>query len=190
MRLSELKGYRSEPLYDILSNSLNITEFIENLKQSGYKKYLIGEGFYAGVFSRPTDNYVIKIFENDPGYEKFIKYVLSNRDNPHVPKIKSKPIRFLKKYKILRIEKLQKLDKNNEQQMEIYKSIVNYISDYGKDYKYAVINRKKLQKQFPKLIPILNELQSNKYLLDLSHNNIMFRNQNTPVITDPYADFI
>jgi hypothetical protein len=188
MKITELKGYRSEPLYDILTNSLDIIEFIENLKQSGYRKYLIGEGFYAGVFARPSDNYVIKIFENDPGYEKFLKYILQNRSNPHVPKIKSKPITFLKKYKIVRIERLTPLDKNNQEHIELYKSIINYISDYGKDYTYAEINRKQLTKQYPQLVDLLQELHKNKYMLDLNVNNFMLRNT-TPVITDPYADF-
>jgi hypothetical protein len=188
MRLSELKGYKNEPLYIILQNSTNISEFIENLEANNYKEYMIGSGFFSGVFARPQDNYVIKIFQNDKGYNKFLKYILQNQNNPHIPKIKGKPITLLKKYKIVRIEKLSPI--TTPEQEEIFNKLYHYINrkypngkaDNQSEIKYTIKNK------YPNIIPILEIMIDNKTILDFHKENMMFRGD-TPVITDPYADF-
>jgi hypothetical protein len=185
MRLRELTGYKQDPLYQLLKHSFSIVEFIENLRREGYKKYLIGEGLYAGVFARPGDSYVIKLFQQDPGYEKFLKYILVNQQNPHVPQIKGKPVTIQKYYKIVRLEKLAKM--SSDHHMDTYNRIISYVSDYGKSYANT-LNLYQLETQYPQLIPLLQELSKNKYLLDLSKNNILFRGD-VPVITDPYAEW-
>lgn len=184
MLLRELTGYKQDPLYQLLKHSLSIVEFIDKLKQEGYRQYLIGEGAYAGVFAKPDDPYVIKLFQQDPGYEKFLSYVLSNQQNPHVPRIKGKPVTIEKYYKIVRLEKLSKY--STDQHLDTYTRIVGYVADYGKPYA-NVSNSKKLEKQYPQLIPLLQELSKHKYMLDLNPGNILFRG-NVPVITDPYAE--
>lgn len=186
MRLSELKGYRNEPLYDILQNSVNLQEFIENLKANGYKEYLIGEGYFSGVFARPQDNYVIKLFREDAGYSKFLDYVLKNKNNPHVPKLRGKPVKFLKHYNIVRMEKLSPT--KSPQQKDIHTMLYDYVMEYNSSAVYSVINREKVENLYPQIIPILQEMTKNKMIVDFHSGNMMFRGD-TPVITDPYADF-
>jgi hypothetical protein len=190
MKLSELKGYKSNPLYNILQNSINIKEFIENLRANGYKEYLLGEGYFSGVFARPQDDYVIKIFNKDPGYNKFLKYVLENQNNPHVPKIRGKPIKLLNKYRIVRIEKLS--DLNSAEHKEIYDKLYYYIFNKypypNKTIENITDIKNYIIENFPNILPILETMKDNKSILDFHEGNIMFR-ENTPVITDPYADF-
>lgn len=186
MRLSELKGYRNEPLYDILQNSISVQEFIENLKANGYKQYLLGEGYFSGVFARPQDNYVIKLFGDDAGYSKFLQYVLENKNNPHVPKLRGKPVKFLKHYNIVRIEKLSPVA--TPEQQDIFQLLYDYVHQFNSSAIYAEQNRQKVEKLYPQIIPLLQEMAKNKMILDFHNKNMMFRGD-TPVITDPYADF-
>lgn len=182
MKIAELTGYRKHPLYNILSNSTSMAEFVENLKANGYRKYLIGEGWYSGVFASPEDRYVIKIFQEDPGYEHFLTYMKSNQHNPHVPKIKGKPVKFLKKYTIVRLEKLRSIDSNQKDE-DVYERIYNYVFDQSSSK--ALLNRQWIEKNYPQLPEILDSLAQNRHALDLHRGNIMFRGD-VPVITDPY----
>lgn len=183
MKINELTGYRKHPLYNILINSTSIVEFVENLRREGYRKYLIGEGLYSGVFARPEDNYVIKIFQEDPGYEKYLTYMSNNQTNPHVPKIKGKPVKFLKYYKIVRLEKLDAAERGHK---DLIHRIQDYVLDHNNTASYAYLNREWISNNYPQLPEILDSIVQNKHMLDLHTGNIMFRG-NVPVITDPYA---
>lgn len=192
MRLRELIGYKNDPVYLALQGAYSLTDFLSKIQGLGYsrsiglKHELVGHGYYAGVFAKPDDPYVIKIYDFDPGYEQYLKYVIANQTNPHVPKLRGRPVRLGNSIKIVRMEKLT--PNTTPDQEEIYKSIVSYIDDHTKHYQYALINQKNIEDKFPKLLPVLDELAENKEILDLGKQNIMFRG-NIPVITDPYADF-
>lgn len=192
MRLRELTGYKNDPVYLALQDSTSFPRFLLKIRELGYsrsigiKHKLVGHGYYAGVFAKPDDPYVIKVFDNDPGYEKYLKYVVANQTNPHVPKLRGRPVRFDGSIRVVRMEKLIPI--TTPEQEEIYKSIVSYIADFNKNYQYALINQKNIENKFPKLLPVLGELAENKEILDIGKQNIMFRG-NIPVITDPYADF-
>jgi hypothetical protein len=188
MKIDELTGYRKHPLYDILSNSTSMAEFVENLKANGYQKYLIGEGWYSGVFARPEDRYVIKIFQKDPGYEYFLTYMKSNQHNPHVPKIKGKPVRFLKKYTIVRLEKLRAVGAH-QKDYDVFQRIRDYVYDHSSTKAPALLNQQWIEKTYPQLPEILDSLAQNRHSLDLHQGNVMFRGD-VPVITDPYVDLI
>jgi len=192
MRLRELIGYKNDPVYLALQGTHGLPDFLLKIREMGYsrsiglKHKLVGHGYYAGVFAKPDDPYVIKIYDNDPGYERYLKYIIANQTNPHVPKLRGRPVRLGNSIRIVRMEKL--IPNTTTEQEEIYKSIINYIADHGKHYQYALINQKNIENKFPKLLPLLDELAENKEILDLGKQNIMFRG-NIPVITDPYADF-
>lgn len=182
MKITELTGYKKLPLYQILQNSNNLNEFLANLKNSEYQEYLVGSGFYSGVFARPEDNYVIKIFKKDVGYQKYIEYMTKNKHNPHVPKLRGKPVKIFNKYTLIRIEKLSPISTPDQQ--EIFELIKKYM--YGVD---VIESKKILQQKFPKLIRILFELkQFGPTHLDIHSGNIMFRDT-IPVITDPLVFF-
>ena len=187
MRIYELTGYKKHPLYDLLKYSTSIMEFIENLKREGYREYLAGEGLFAGVFSKPDDNWVVKLYyADDSGYETYLKYVLQNQNNVHVPKIIGKPVTFLKKYRILRMEKLRKYDINNEDDQKIYSALINYI-DFKKIYpEHIPSNVQWLTDEYPQLSDLIDLMVKNHSSLDLHPGNIMFRG-NVPVITDPFT---
>jgi hypothetical protein len=95
MRINELKGYRKNPFFIMAANSNTMNEFRDKLSRNGFDKEVLGSGVFGIVFSRPGKNYVYKVFKADDwGYRKYLKYMLDNQDNPHVPKIIGKPLRL------------------------------------------------------------------------------------------------
>lgn len=85
---------------------------------SKYEKmgiHFVGGGKYGQVFTHPSWNYVIKIFENDPEYMGFVDWVIAH-PNKHFPKFSKKPLRMHKFHKrgvndrpywyVVKIEKL------------------------------------------------------------------------------------
>jgi hypothetical protein len=192
MRINELTGYKNDPVYLAFQDTYGLPDFISKIKKLGYAQSinlshrLIGDGAFAGVFAKPDDPYVIKIYDPDPGYEKYLKYVVANQTNPHVPKLRGRPVRLGSSIRIVRIEKLSPV--KTPEQHDVYEKIRNYVDDFGKDYAYSIINQKIVDGMFPKIGPLLQELSANKQILDLGKQNVMFRGD-IPVITDPYADF-
>jgi hypothetical protein len=109
MRLRELIGYKNDPVYLALQGAYSLTDFLSKIRGLGYsrsiglKHELVGHGYYAGVFAKPDDPYVIKIYDFDPGYEQYLKYVIANQTNPHVPKLRGRPVRLGHSIKIDRM---------------------------------------------------------------------------------------
>ena len=187
MKICELTGYKKHPFFELIKNSSTVYEFIENLKREGYRKYIAGEGFYAGVFANPDDPQVTKIFEkSDTGYEKYLDYMMKNQNNPHVPKIAGKPFTYLKKYRVVRMEKLRPYDKNSESDQKTYSALMSYISFTKQKVDYIPSNIKWLEKKYPQLDNLIDLLVENYANLDLHSKNIMFRGD-VPVITDPFS---
>ena len=187
MRIYELTGYKKHPLYDLLKYSASLVEFIENLRREGYEKYLAGEGMYAGVFANPDDDWVVKLYyADDRGYEIYLRYIMQNQNNVHVPKITGKPVTFLKKYRIVRMEKLRKYEMNNKNDQEVYHALISYIN-FKKTYpEYIPSNVQWLTKKYPQLSDLIDLMVKNHDRLDLHSGNIMFRDD-VPVITDPFS---
>ena len=194
MKINEITGYRSHPVYQIAKHSTSIGDFMQAMRREGYKKYIIGDGLYAGVFMRsPEDNQVIKIFDTtDTGYKRYLDFVLKNKTNIHVPVIKGYPVPFLKKYTIVRMEKLRPYSNSSEYDQNIFTIIISLVRDIhsGKtnpkpsDLKKSI---KEFKKSFPTIMPVLELLAKNYDSLDLHSKNIMFRGK-IPVITDPFSD--
>lgn len=180
MRLSELTGYKSDPIYNILQNSTNAEELEDKLESNGFNKYVVGTGLYSSVLSRPDLNYVVKIFDRDPGYETYLKYIIKYQDNPHVPKLRGKVISVGPRFKVVRLEKLQPMDVNNLYHSKFDNDLWNYV--YGDQS-----SKDELTKQFPQIIPLLTDIMKHK-AVDLHDQNFMFRGS-VPVITDPLSGF-
>ena len=180
MRITELTGYKNDPLYNIIQNSASAGDLDENLEANGFKKYVVGTGLYSSVLSRPDLNYVVKIFDRDPGYEKYLNYVVKYQKNPHVPKMRGKVISLGPRFKVVRLEKLEPYDYSNVQQRNDFDAIDEYV--YG-----AKTNREYLKGELPEILPVLDEIMSHSGL-DLHSGNLMFRGS-VPVITDPLSSF-
>ena len=54
-------------------------------------------GSRGSILKRKGDSFVVKIFQRDPYYMKYLLYAIDHQNNPHVPKIKGKPIKIAKK---------------------------------------------------------------------------------------------
>jgi hypothetical protein len=186
MRLNELTGYRKHPFYELIKNSTSVYEFFENLKREGYREYIAGEGLYAGVLHRPQDDYVIKIFDSiDSGYETYLKFMIMFQKNPHVPKLRGKPIGFLNRYRIVRMEKLEPYDSDLDQ--EKFVNLIHFINSKNSN---APLSKqlKSYVKQYPDLVQMVDFLHSHRHKLDLHPGNVMYRlPSRTLVITDPLS---
>ena len=187
MKLNELKGVKNDVVYQLLRESNTLYDFLQSLRQHGFdEEKLIGSGYYAMVFSRPADQFVLKIFENDPGYLHFLKFIKNSPSNIHLPKIKGRPIRLNKRFTMIRIERLSTA---NESQRDY-----NYvIKKYSRELEYEILdsdNRYILKAEYPALLDTIDTLyqsiKNTNINLDLHEENVLYRG-NIPVITDPFS---
>ena len=90
----------------------------KTLLDNGFK--LLGKGNYSSVYTHPKFNYALKIFDNDDGYTKFIKYCKQNQSNPHLPKFRGNLMRYKNSsWYAIRMELLQPFTKE-----EFYKKFI------------------------------------------------------------------
>lgn len=182
MRLQEITGYKQTDVYQLFLKSPNVSSFTRKMNDAGYEKYLVGKGYYAGVFHRPEDPFVIKFYKNDPQYDKYLKFVIDHQDNPHVPKVYGRPVTLkhprdeFSKYRIVRLEKLDPVGSNPD-----HREIAKYFFAVEKNKEYY----EKLVERYPNIKPVLNFLLRKKDYMDINSDNFMFRGD-TPVITDPW----
>lgn len=215
MRLNELKGYRQDPVYKIAANSRDIQHFVTTMKNQGFSREFLGSGFFAGVFTKPGTDVVYKVFEyRDRGYRKYLDYMLRNQDNPHVPKIIGRPIKFDLRQKsggelpdsekttflnkevpqhkrmsliIVKLEKLEPVDTTQQfEEFDTVKRILRSLeqNSVGTSFKAKFEKYKKAKPELFNLLQNLNYLNNDD--LDLHTDNVMFRGD-TIVIIDPFA---
>lgn len=183
MKINELVGYKAKPEYAAVKDSFYITDLMKKLNQLGYQKYFLGAGIFGTVYARPEDDYVIKIFQPDKGYKRYLDYMQTNRMNPYVPKLRGKPIKLPNGLTMVRIEKLKEIDP------KLYNEI-SYLKA-GKDDVMSQAVRRSFEQRYPQFLNLLDDLKmmSNRgtgLALDLHGGNIMMRD-NLPVITDPFV---
>lgn len=92
-------------------------DFIDFLRKKGWSQ--IGFGSFGTVFGKSNKNYVIKVYHDDPAYERFLDFIEQNQNDPHIPKINRRIIRQPKDsrdsdydYGVVAIEKLGKLERS------------------------------------------------------------------------------
>ena len=148
----------------------------------------IGLGTYGRVFKRPNDNYVIKIFGEDYGYLAYLKYVLRNQSNPHVPKIRGKLIHPFKEKSlyVVRIEVLNDAETSEQRQL------LRILKTWSFGNMHMGILEDKLGDSWPDLIDTMYDIRNisktnkPKVHIDIGDGNVMFRGASpVPVITDP-----
>lgn len=108
MKLYELTGVRA-------LRDKDLTQLLNDISGEGSKFKKAGEGVAAQVLVH-SDGTIYKFWAKDSGYESFIEFVEKNKDNPHLPKLKSKvkelssffkkPESFPEKIKYVKMEKL------------------------------------------------------------------------------------
>ena len=191
MKISELTGYKTHPAYTASKDEIDVFDYTERLKTLGFNIKRLGSGAFAEVFERPGDPYVIKIFDNDPGYEQYVKYITQFKNNPHVPKLRGKIIKLQNDFRVVRMEKLRALDNTSDTDIFVYDLIKSILLDDGRypnAYKKEV---EQISDLFPKIMPLINVLQKYKKHIDFGKANLMFRGDVVPVLTDPlsYLDY-
>jgi len=176
----------------------------KTLLDNGFK--LLGKGNYSSVYTHPKFNYALKIFDNDDGYTKFIKYCKQNQSNPHLPKFRGNLMRYKNSsWYAIRMELLQPFTKEEFLQ-EIYlikalKEIFdfnNFINSNLSAMKlYDILDQsdsksyqewKDKNKLLFQTLKDLDNLDSNSesFNIDLHERNFMRRGK-TIVIIDPFA---
>lgn len=191
--INELVGYRKHPAYDAAKTSLaptqgfrpvssKLKEFTEKLKDLGYDIDVKGLGRRGTVFKRPNDPYVIKVFQNDPEYLMYLKYVLSHQDNPHVPKVRGKPVKIAPDTYAIRMEQLNPITNPIGDDYDVIESLLKTMT-WGrfKANKFLKLEEPLLYKMLTDLAHVYGDNGSTDFVIA----NIMRRDDGTIVITDP-----
>jgi hypothetical protein len=196
MKLKELTGYKNLPAYQAITNldkgkpqpgvsSYNIGKMntvVEKLAALGWNS--LGSGHYAKVFSNPTKSYVLKIFQQDYGYEKYLDIIRKNKGNPHVPILYGRgvPVQLTPKVSAIRMEKLQSvtediIDLYVDPEYEFEPTVEDIFSEENEMY---------LKKRFPDLYKLVKQISGADTDWDMHENNVMARG-NVLVIIDPLS---
>jgi hypothetical protein len=146
---------------------INLDEYM-----SKYGFRALGSGKYASVYGNERYPYVIKVFQKDSAYLRWIKFSLANKNNPYVPKIKGKVVKITPLVYAIRLEKLSPTFMSGE---------------FADEYQQWMRDNSH-QAQDPNIQEILNFFANNKKLLDLHSENVMKRG-NQLVIIDPFYNW-
>ena len=194
MRVNELTGYKSNPIYDLIKNLDSAEDINSALRNSNYKKELVDFGTYSVVFSHPSDpNTIIKLFSvKDTGYKKYLNFVLSNQNNPHVPKVRGRPVSVMQgRMQLIRLERLREYNESNPIDYNFFSDMfyfLNYVRDYNKDKNTPIPDSVgDLLQTYPKILQVALLLAENIDISDFNEYNFMFRGS-VPVIIDPFND--
>ena len=192
MKIFELIGYHKHPAYRAAVNaftynttdptSFKLMDFNKRLQELGYDIEFMGRGGRGAVYKRPNDPYVIKIFHEDIDYLRYIKYVMTHQDNPHVPKIRGKLFKIDSDTYMIRMEELEPIDPRDAEQKNILDGLLR-MSTWKRARQNTYIKNKA-----PKLYKLLTDLANmfgDESGTDLIDENIMQRKDGTIVLTDP-----
>lgn len=201
MKINELKGFKSDPILQRAKATFAGEPPVWDKQNERYRKlktftqFLVDQGFtrvgmgsFAAVYEKPGYPWLFKLFNHDTAYEKYIRWVIKNQNNPHVPKIKGNLFPINKNTYVVRMEKLTPIDfgaidQNTRKLISILDSFEDSSISTGKN--------RWLKETYPGIWNILQELEhignQNNVSLDIHMNNIMMRGD-TPVITDPLYD--
>jgi hypothetical protein len=196
-QLNELKGYKTHPIYQKTKstfdpetiNAINdvtlwkrreyqIKEFSRFLANHGFKQ--LGIGAYSGVYEKPGYPWVFKVFNNDPSYLYYLKYVMQHQSNPNVPKIKGNLLKINDDTYAIRMEKLKPIRSvdSNTPEGENVQLLIDKLSYRGTD------DQRWIKEYFHGVYEILKYLDLGPWPYDLHSGNILSRG-NVPVISDP-----
>jgi hypothetical protein len=148
-------------------------------------------GWYSTVFSKPGENYVLKVNKREDHPYAWFAFLTRKFPNPHFPKIgNAKFINIGKeRYRVYAIEKLQPFKEHWDARSiaAFCKVTVTEKEDLQTTLKYA--KRFDLGDQEESLITACDILRkyNQGYYVDIHTNNIMLRGE-TIVIIDPFSE--
>ena len=201
-----VKDFLTDPSH----NDKKQHEWYDDFIASGGK--VLGSGGYGAVYSHPKWPYVVKIFNSDDPYLKFVRYAYTN---PHksFPKFYGLPKRFIPPYKrtydimvkpyAVRIEKLNPISDEIFQKLSYYRWTVARYLHFKTDPNAMPQNL--MQGELEEMEKTVNDLPPDVYSLldamyrlgkvqddthswgadDWKKNNIMMRDNGDLVIIDP-----
>lgn len=140
------------------------------MKKFGFSQ--LGSGKYGAVFGNPSYPYVIKVFMKDSAYMRWISFVMKNKDNPYVPKIKGKVLKITPIFYAIRLEKLKPFAGSGP--------FWNEYRKWSSDNNY--------RSEDPHVQEILGYFKQNKRLIDLHGDNMMMRGT-TDIVIDPFYNW-
>lgn len=110
MKLDEIEARKKLQALSSLSQDDPIAELGSIFEDHGWT--LLGTGAEAAVATHPSRPYVLKVFEKESLYTKFVNFVESHPTNPHVPKF-SRYVRPVPgtDYLYVRMEMLQSVNR-------------------------------------------------------------------------------
>lgn len=198
MKINELIGFKSHPIYQLAQQSYSLFDLESKLKNTEYEKLKLGAGLYAAVFAKPGSNVVYKFFDNnDSGYLNYLEYIRKHQNNPHVPKIIGKLIKldFSKRQGVntktplqaymIKLERLEPLNLNDTEQLKIYQNIVALFSAFLSNSTDSIRFIQRMEKSSPQLVDVVGDINTmTNGFVDIHDGNVMFRKDGTPVITD------
>lgn len=145
----------------------------ELMAAHGFNK--LGSGKYASVYKNPKYPYVLKVFMKDAAYFKWLEFVLKNRNNPYVPRIKGKVVKINDMFYAVRMEPLKPagVAYRADEFMQHFKKWERNTSHRSGDRD---------------IDDILKYFSKHKKLLDLHGENVMMRGKQL-VIIDPFYNW-
>lgn len=160
----------------------------------------LGSGAFSSVWEVPGKNYVIKTWTTDEAYETFLSYCAKHQRNPYLPKIKGRlksiPAVYKRHWKeeVVKIVKLERLQKIDQEAFNMFMYIKNIDETWGKyktlDEIYNAYDDPILNSQILGLYQTYRALTTDLGKpTDLHDANLMQREDGTIVLTDPYANF-
>ena len=166
------------------------------LNKYGWK--LAGKGYFGSVFIHPDYEYALKVFAEDSGYMKWLKFSKENQDNPYVPKLKGKVIKITDGIYAARIEKLSD-NRGKLFRHPVVMAAIKLNQIIQNDYRRGK-QKKDVQEDFWEILPqsiwedgydieeILDFFFTHANDIDLHLGNWMYREETgEPVIIDPFA---
>lgn len=132
----------------------------------------IGSGCSAEVYAK--DDVVLKVFESDGGYMRWLDFCYENQDNPYVPKLFSKIYRAAGSDHFAVFMEMLDLDMLRASDCDVYIQCSENHDVYPEG------------KEPEGFVSVASELSANTFMDDLHDENIMFRGDQ-PVVTDPWS---
>ena len=211
MKIKDAKQGEKMLLSEILNlkSDVKFTDAVEAfVNKHGIKAF---KGSNATVIDR--DGYVWRTWFNDPGFERFLKYIESNKSNPHLPKILSRvreePVQFKgmpkgMKIKYVKVEKLSDLEPGDLSDAigaalilanrNIKSTSVDELADLiakknivPSDSDATSFEIAGTVRKYKKFFEVINDLHNDHRANDIISSNVMMRGD-VPVITDPFSD--
>jgi hypothetical protein len=164
------------------------------LNNYGFKS--LGYGSFGVVWENPKLPYVLKVFSSkDSAYIDWISVARQNKSNPHMPRfVSARLLKITPEVLAIRMEKLFPVI--NQEKNVVFESASLLQERYNPSEQIKSVgfdtdqrNLRYYCQTHPEWLPALDVVKNfsnnSGYLLDFHNKNVMVRNNDTLVITDP-----